>query len=59
MYGCHYAVQPLPVRAFSAVLQGDGKAVLSWKETPDTLEPTAAPTGYVLYTRIDDGAFDT
>ncbi len=58
-YGCHYAVQPLPVRAFSAVLQGDGKAVLSWKETPDTLEPTATPTGYVLYTRIDDGAFDT
>jgi hypothetical protein len=24
----------------------------------DELEPTAIPTGYILYTRIDDGAFD-
>ena len=57
-YGCHYAVQPLPVRSFSAILQNGGKAALSWKETPDTLEPTAVPTGYILYTRIDSGAFD-
>ena len=24
----------------------------------DSLEVTAAPTGYVVYTRIDDGGFD-
>ena len=56
-YGCSYAVQPLPVKAFAAVLQ-DGKAVLSWEDAKDPEEPTAAPKGYILYTREDDGAFD-
>ncbi len=56
-YGCSYAVQPLPVKAFAAVLQ-DGKAVLSWEDAKDPDEPTAAPKGYILYTREDDGAFD-
>ena len=58
-YGVPYAVQPLPVHAFSATF-GDGMtARLSWKATEDPLEPTAAPTGYILYTRIGDGAFDS
>ena len=56
-YGCSYTVQPLPVKAFAVELQ-DGKAVLSWEDTKDPDEPTAAPTGYILYTREDDGAFD-
>ena len=56
-YGCSYAVQPLPVKAFAAVIQ-DGKAVLSWEDAKDPDEPTAAPKGYILYTREDDGAFD-
>ena len=56
-YGCSYTVQPLPVKAFAVELQ-DGKAVLSWEDTKDPGEPTAAPTGYILYTREDDGAFD-
>ena len=56
-YGCSYTVQPLPVKAFAAVLQ-DGKAVLSWEDAKDPEEPTAAPKGYILYTREDDGAFD-
>lgn len=33
-------------------------ALLKWKATADTLEPTAVPDGYMLYTRIDSGAFD-
>lgn len=57
-YGFHYAVQPLPVHSVSATLTGNGQAVLSWKETADSLEPTAAADGYILYTREDDGAFD-
>lgn len=57
-YGFHYAVQPLPVRSFAAVLKDSGTAVLSWKETADTLEPTAKATGFILYTRKDGGAFD-
>ena len=56
-YGCSYTVQPLPVKAFAVELQ-DGKAVLSWEDTKDPDEPTAAPSGYILYTREDDGAFD-
>ena len=56
-YGVNYAVQPLPVHSFKALLEG-GEAVLSWEPTTDSLEVTAKPTGYRVYTRIDDGAFD-
>ena len=56
-YGCPYTVQPLPVHKFSAVLDGN-EVHLSWEATVDKLEPTAVPSGYRLYTRIDDGAFD-
>ena len=56
-YGCTYVVQPLPVKSFSAEIR-DGKAVLSWEAAKDPREPTAAPTGYILYTREEDGAFD-
>ena len=53
----YVAVQPLPVRKFSALVSGDC-ARLSWQATPDTLEPTAAPTHYIIYTRTEDGDFD-
>ena len=56
-YGCSYVVQPLPVKAFAAEIK-DGKAVLSWEDTKDPDEPTAVPSGYLLYTREDDGGFD-
>ena len=56
-YGCNYAVQPLPVEDFAAEIR-DGKAVLSWKPVNDPEEPTAKPSGYILYTREEDGAFD-
>jgi len=58
LYGCPYAVQPLPVRNFSALLDSAGRASLSWSPLQDPLEPTAVPKGYILYTRIDDGGFD-
>lgn len=57
-YGCQYAVQPLPVNSFAAVLKDGGKVELSWKETTDEIEPTAAAKGYILYTRVDDRGFD-
>lgn len=57
-YGVPYAVQPLPVHAFSVRFKDAGNARLQWKPTEDPLEPTAKPTGYILYTRLDDGAFD-
>lgn len=56
-YGCSYQVQPLPVHAFASILEG-GKIKLSWEPTTDSKEPTATSDGYIVYTRIDDGAFD-
>lgn len=57
-YGCNYAVQPLPVNSFTASFNSDGtKAVLEWKSTSDPLEPTAVPTSYKVYVRVDDGGF--
>ena len=58
-YGTPYAVQPLPVGSMGVRFNGKEKAVISWKETVDPIEPTAAATGFILYTRIDDGGFDT
>lgn len=57
-YGIPYTVQPLPVSDMAVTFAGDSKAEISWKATIDDIEPTAVPTGYILYTRIDDGAFD-
>lgn len=57
-YGFHYAVQPLPVNSFSAVVENEKSVRLKWKETPDTLEQTASAEGFILYTRVDDGGFD-
>lgn len=57
-YRCPYVVQPLPPRAFAARLTDGGKVRLDWQPTPDDKEPTAASDGYIVYTRIDDGAFD-
>ena len=56
-YGYDYVVQPLPVHSFSAEV-GDGEAHLRWEPTVDSLEPTAHPDYYVLYTRVGDGGFD-
>lgn len=56
-YGCEYAVQPMPVHAFSVSLV-NGKAQLSWQPTEDPLEPTAKPAYYRVYTRVGDGGFD-
>jgi len=57
-YSVPYAVQPMPVHAFSAELSGKNEVHLSWRPTVDPLEPTAKARGYILYTRVDDGAFD-
>lgn len=57
-YGTPYVVQPLPVGAFSTEFAGGDEVLLRWQPTPDPLEETAQPKGYVVYTRIDDGGFD-
>lgn len=59
-YGCDYAVQPLPVKSMAVTFRSgrNDRAVITWQSVEDPLEPTAAPEGYILYTRKDDGAFD-
>lgn len=52
-----YVVQPLPVTHLMSERVQDG-IQLRWKANHDELEPTANPTGYILYTRIEDGGFD-
>ncbi len=58
-YGVRYAVQPLPVSDMGVRFGADGKAVITWRETEDILEPTAKASGFILQTRIDNGGFDT
>lgn len=57
-YGTEYAVQPLPVSHVGVTFESKSKVVVSWKAVSDPLEPTAEPTGYIVYRRIGDGAFD-
>ena len=59
MHQRSYVIQPLPVHNFAITLNDQDRwANLTWEPTPDPLEPTANPTQYIVYTRIDDGDFD-
>ncbi|MDE7418789.1 MAG: xanthan lyase [Muribaculaceae bacterium] len=44
-------IQPLPVRNFAIQKTGKSTYRLSWQPTPDELEPTAMPTGYIVMER--------
>lgn len=59
-YGCPYVVQPLPVNSFCTAFDpsDSSRVILSWKETVDTLEPTATASYYKVYSRIDEQGFD-
>jgi len=59
IYNVPYAVQPLPVRNMSLRFTDDGNARLDWNSTPDSLETTARAESYIVYTRVDGGAFDS
>ncbi len=53
-----YVVQPLAVEQFSCRFMDKNKLQLRWKAVTDSLEPTAQPDNYVLYTRVDDNDFN-
>jgi len=53
-----YVVQPLPVEQFSCRFADKNTVRLSWKAVTDSLEPTAQPDNYVIYTRVNDSDFD-
>lgn len=49
-----YVVQPLPV-SHLMIAPGEGRTIqLSWKPTIDSLETTATPNRYIVYTRLDN-----
>lgn len=52
-----YVIQPLPIQDFEIKRNGDG-ITLRWSQQKDSLEPTATPTYYVLYTRSDNRDWD-
>lgn len=54
--GTPYIVEPLPVSHFRIAGNG-GEYLLTWHGVDDPLEPSARPTYYIVYERIDDGAF--
>ncbi|NDP21684.1 MAG: xanthan lyase [Paludibacter sp.] len=56
--GTEYIVQPLPVKQFSSRFSDKNKIELHWVSITDSLEPTANPDQYVIYTRVDNGGFD-
>ena len=58
MHHKKYVVQPLAPRRVSAELTGKGEAKISWRPVYDEYEPTAKPTGYVLYTATGRSGFD-
>ena len=46
------------VTEFDALSEGELHAIVSWEKVEDKLEPTAEPSGYVVYSAIDDNGFD-
>jgi hypothetical protein len=57
-YKYPYVAEPLPVKSFSSAFDSDGSVILKWKPVYDTLEPTAKPEKYIVYTRVNNGSFD-
>ncbi|MBQ4485156.1 MAG: xanthan lyase [Prevotella sp.] len=58
MHDEDYTVQPLAPDHFRIELVGKDKIKLSWEAVADSLEHSARPTGYIVYTAIGDGNFD-
>ncbi|MBR1505895.1 MAG: xanthan lyase [Prevotella sp.] len=57
-HGTPYIVAPLAPDNFRIEFQDKDEIRLSWEPVADPQEPTAHPTGYILYTAIGDADFD-
>ena len=59
VHDCEYVVQPLPVKDFAIEFTEEENNVrLSWQPVNDESEPTAVAEKYILYTRVNDNAYD-
>ncbi len=54
----NYVIQPLPVTHLAVEFLGNDRIKLSWRPQKDSLEVSADPTHYIVYTRIDSLAFN-
>jgi hypothetical protein len=50
--GYEPVIQPLPPTHLRLNRQSDNSALIEWRDQPDALEPSAAPLGYIVYTRV-------
>jgi len=57
-YKSDYVVAPLPIKSFSAKFAGETQVQLEWRAMVDSLEASAFPTKYIVYTAIGDNGFD-
>ncbi len=60
-YNTTYCIQPLPVKDFGMHFTDytlSDSICLTWKPTHDSIEPTAEPQYYILYTRKDSSDWD-
>ena len=53
-----YVIAPLPINSFALQFVDNDKLRLSWRPTIDTLETTARPEQYVVYTRREGAGWD-
>ena len=53
-----YIVQPLPVTHFQIEFTRDNEIRLKWKPRLDSLEISAKPDKYIVYTSINENGFD-
>lgn len=51
-------VQPLPPDRVFTEFAGTDRVRIGWRAVQDSLEESASPTAYVLYSRKDSGGFD-
>ncbi len=53
-----YVVTPLAPNNFKVEFVGQDEVRLSWDATTDSLEESAKPSGYIVYTSVGDNGFD-
>ncbi|MBR6195919.1 MAG: fibronectin type III domain-containing protein, partial [Prevotella sp.] len=57
-HGTSYMVTPLTPDNFRIEFASQDKIRLSWNAVKDPQEPTAEPSGYIVYTAVGDADFD-
>ncbi len=59
MQGDDFVVQPLPVQAPACMQDGSTGCRIRWSATTDSIEETATPDYYIVYTRENDMDWNT